>query len=142
MDVSISRFTTEHLPALREIFLSVRQKTFYWFENKRFELNSFDTETEGEFILVAHAGNSVAGFLSVWLADNFIHHLYIKNEYQNLGIGTALLTAIKQKLNSPITLKCLKKNEPAIAFYKKHGFREKECGLSKDGEYILFECVF
>jgi ribosomal protein S18 acetylase RimI-like enzyme len=139
LTLRISEITTEDIPALRSLFLTVRQTTFSWLDTTSYKLTSFDKETEGEFILVAHFDTTVAGFISAWIPDNFIHHLYIKNEFQGIGLGSQLLRAITDKLKFPITLKCLQENKEAISFYKKNGFIQKENGLSDEGIYILFE---
>lgn len=139
MTLRISEITTEDIPALRSLFLTVRRTTFSCLDTTSYELTSFDKETEGEFILVAHIDTTVAGFISVWIPDHFIHHLYIKNEFQGIGLGSQLLRAITDKLKFSIKLKCLQKNKSAIDFYEKNGFIQKETGLSDEGLYILFE---
>jgi ribosomal protein S18 acetylase RimI-like enzyme len=104
-----------------------------------FKLADFDNETKDEFVLVAHQGQHVAGFVSAWMPDHFIHHLYVDTPYQQHGIGTALLNALFLKANASFRLKCLQKNKAAIAFYKKKRFIEKERVTDIAGEYILFE---
>lgn len=128
-----------HIPDLQRIFLEVRQKTFYWLDDaKEYHLTDFERETKGEFVLVAVLNNKVVGFISLWMADNFIHHLYIDENYQQQNIGSILLGEAIKIMNSPIKLKCLAKNENAIKFYKKKGFAAIEKGISNHGEYILF----
>lgn len=85
--------------------------------------SSFDKDTEGEFILVALVDNEIVGFVSVWSRDNFIHHLYVSNHFQNKGIGLRLLNSLIKKAPSELTLKCLVKNKLALNFY-----------LNKDGK--------
>src|SRR3954467_2238281 len=128
-----------HIPDLQRIFLEVRQKTFYWVEDtKDYHLTDFERETEGEFVLVAVLNGKVVGFISLWMADNFIHHLYIDENYQHQNIGTLLLDEALKIMNSPIKLKCLVKNENALKFYEKKGFVAIEKGVSNHGEYILY----
>ena len=128
----------KHIPDLQRIFLEVRQKTFYWLDTQNYNLTDFDSETEGEFILVAVFNDEVVGFISLWLPDNFIHHFYIDEIYQHHKIGTKLLKEAIQIMNTPIKLKCLEKNIIAIDFYKKKGFIPIDKGVSNHGEYILF----
>lgn len=128
-----------HIPDLQRIFLEVRQKTFYWVEDtKDYHLTDFERETEREFVLVAVLNGKVVGFISLWMADNFIHHLYIDENYQHQNIGTLLLDEGIKIMNSPIKLKCLVKNENAVKFYEKKGFVAIEKGVSNHGEYILY----
>lgn len=127
-----------HIADLQRIFLEVRQKTFYWLDTQKYNLTDFDQETEGEFVLVALFNGKVIGFISLWLPGNFIHHFYIEQDYQQQQIGTKLMEEAIQKMNFPITLKCLEKNTKAIDFYKKKGFVAIAKGVSDHGEYFSF----
>lgn len=71
--------------------------------------------------------------------DNFIHHLYVDEKFQNQGIGTQLLNAVLDKFGHQVRLKCEEKNEKAICFYRQKGFLEIGIGQSESGSYILFE---
>ncbi|WP_281232568.1 GNAT family N-acetyltransferase [Flavobacterium gelatinilyticum] len=125
--------------ALRTLFLEERQRTFSWLDTSEFHLEDFDKQTQGEVILIAKINDTIVGFISVWMPNNFIHHLYIDNQYQGQNIGTELLKAVIQITQFPITLKCLQNNKKAVAFYRRKGFIEKSKGESPNGTYILFE---
>ena len=127
------------ITALRELYLKVRQTTFTWADPRKFNILDFDRDTEGETILAAIRNKAIIGFISIWLVDNFIHHLYIDEKYQKIGVGTALLKAALNRTKFPVRLKCLEKNTGAIAFYKKNGFCEKGGGVTEEGPFILFE---
>lgn len=127
------------ISALRELYLKVRQITFTWADPTKFNILDFDRDTEGETILAAIRDKAIMGFISIWMVDNFIHHLYIDEKYQKIGVGTALLKAALAKTKFPVKLKCLEKNSGAIAFYKKSGFYEKGRGVTEEGPFILFE---
>lgn len=128
-----------NIPDLRRIFLEVRQKTFYWLEDAAdYKLSDFDRETDGEFILVAVLDGNAVGFISLWMADQFVHHLYIDEKYQNQNIGSLLLDEAIKIMDFPIKLKCLMRNENAVKFYEKKGFTPLEKGVSTHGEYILY----
>lgn len=127
------------LPHLRELFLNERRRTFTEQDISKFELDDFDKQTQGEYILIALVDNIPVGFISIWMPNNFIHHLYIDVQHQGKNLGTELLKAAIQKTAFPITLKCLVSNKNAIAFYTKKGFLQKSRGNSSNGSYILFE---
>ncbi|KUJ62981.1 hypothetical protein AR687_06195 [Flavobacteriaceae bacterium CRH] len=130
----------DHIADLQRIYLEIRRKTFYWLEDsKDYHLSDFERDTEGEFVLVAVYNDKVAGFISLWMSGNFIHHLYIDEIYQGKNIGTKLLDEAIKIMLSPITLKCLAKNTNAVKFYESKGFSVKEKGTSNHGEYILYE---
>ncbi|KIA98658.1 GCN5 family acetyltransferase [Flavobacterium sp. KMS] len=139
--MEIVEIRKSNLDSLRKIFLEERQTTFSWIDSATFHLYDFDTETEGEYILVAILDDITIGFISIWLPDNFIHHLYVDKKYHGKGIGTQLLKAALRKTNFPVTLKCLENNIQAVNFYKRKGFIEKGKGESKQGTFILFELV-
>lgn len=127
------------LPHLRKLFLNERRRTFADQDISQFKLEDFDKQTQGEYILIAHVDNIPIGFISIWLPNNFIHHLYVDHKHQGQNIGTELLKAAISKTNFPLTLKCVENNSKAIHFYLKKGFVEKSRGNSSNGSYILFE---
>ncbi|WP_406844107.1 GNAT family N-acetyltransferase [Flavobacterium soyae] len=125
--------------ALKILFLKERQRTFSWLDTSEFKLDDFEKHTRGEYILTALINDIPVGFISIWMPNNFIHHLYVDKEYQGQKIGTGLLKAAIQKTKFPLTLKCLENNIKAVEFYNRKGFIEKEKGRSENGTYILFE---
>ncbi|RYU97487.1 GNAT family N-acetyltransferase [Emticicia agri] len=139
LSIDITTLQPYDLPALRELYLKVRQATFTWFDTSHYELSAFDTDTAGEFTLVARIDETAVGFVSAYEPDNFIHHLYVSNEYHGQGIGTMLLNVMLENLQSPVRLKCLQKNEAGVAFYERNGFIQKEKGVSLEGIFIVFE---
>lgn len=127
------------IDALRGLFLRTRLATFSWVDASRFQLCDFEKETEGEYILVALDGDLLVGFVSIWLADNFVHHLYVDEKYQNRSVGSELLRSAIDKVGLPIRLKCEENNAKAVGFYRHKGFVEKGRGQSENGSYILLE---
>ncbi|KQB39589.1 GNAT family N-acetyltransferase [Flavobacterium aquidurense] len=128
-----------HYEALRKLFLKERQNTFSWLDTSKYKLDDFEKHTKGELVLTALDQEIPIGFISIWMPNKFIHHLYLDQKYQNKGIGTQLLKAAIQETGLPITLKCLEDNVKAVEFYEKKGFIAIERGPSENGEYILFE---
>ncbi|MCE7059617.1 GNAT family N-acetyltransferase [Dyadobacter sp. CY343] len=137
--ITISDFEEEEREAVARLYENSYRATFTWFNEEQLGRISFDSDTEGEFILVAKSGEEIVGFASLWVPGHFIHHLYVDAARQHQGIGKALLHKSLQKLSGKATLKCLVKNRPAVDFYlRNEGFRS-QVGDSEDGEYILFE---
>lgn len=135
--VRIRTLADSDLPALRELFLHARRATFTWLDGAAFRLQDFDAQTLGERVLVAETGNgAIAGFLALWEPDQFIHHLYIAADYQRQGIGRALLRAAGWP-ETRLTLKCLRRNEAALAFYTAHHFVDIGQGSDADSDYLL-----
>ncbi len=118
--MEVRRYQPEYSVALQAIYLESRQNTFHWAGANAFKLSDFDLDTEGEQIWMAVSGEKVLGFVSVWEAESFIHHLYICPKTLRFGAGSALLNTCKQHY-SVLTLKCLTANENAIGFYRSQG---------------------
>jgi ribosomal protein S18 acetylase RimI-like enzyme len=129
----------QDIPVLRELFLRVRIASFVWEDPLKFKSSDFDRESSGESVLVAWADGTIVGFVSVWVPDNFVHHLYVEQSYHRRGVGSGLVKAVLDRFGSPIRLKCETSNEKAIQFYRKMGFLEMERGLAESGPFILFE---
>ena len=125
--------------ALRRLFLTARQNTFKWAKVSRFKLTDYDAETKDEKVMAAFYGLRLVGFVSIYMDDNFIHHLYVDEEFQNRGIGTALLNVAASLTGFPLRLKCLEKNTKALAYYQSKGFNETGNGVSDLGVYIDLE---
>ncbi|CAB3968422.1 GNAT family acetyltransferase [Burkholderia cenocepacia] len=127
-------------PALCELFLRSRRETFVWQPAGAFQLADFEAQTEGERLRVAEDDRGrLAGFVSVWEPDHFIHHLHVHRSHHRSGIGRALLRALPGWPATLYRLKCLRANVPALAFYAACGFVEIGAGSSEDGEYLLLE---
>lgn len=109
------------------------------FINTETDLENFLQEINGEKIYVARISNEIVGFLSIWERENFIHHLYITPEYQSQGIGNILLKECVRNYGLPLTLKCMKDNERACAFYARNGWTEKSIVEGPEGVYIEYQ---
>ncbi len=134
----IKKFETSDLPALAEIYLEARKKTFHWMPQESFKLFDFFKDTQGEEIYVIYDRVVAVGFISIWMADNFIHHLYIDSNYQRRGYGKKLLEYGLSKMGRPASLKCVVKNENAVRFYLSQGWKVNETGSDDMGPYHLF----
>jgi ribosomal protein S18 acetylase RimI-like enzyme len=140
MPVAVRHPIGTDLSALRELFVSSRRKAFSWRPPDEFQLADFDVQTQGELLLVAEDGDgSPVGFISVWEPDNFIHHLYVEPAHQRRGTGGALLWALPNWTQTRYRLKCVRRNEAALAFYRALGFVEVGSGTGDDGEYLELE---
>lgn len=136
---TIRQCTEADKPALRELFLRVRQQSFVWVDPASVRLEDFDTATADEEIWVAEVEGAIAGFVSWWPPENFLHNLFIDTSRQRTGAGTALLHKCLERTGRPVRLKTSVQNENAIAFYSKHGFAIIGGGTAEEGEYHLME---
>ena len=100
----------------------------------------FGAVSQGEVVYVAKdVAGEVVGFISVYVPESFIHHLFIAPHAQRQGVGSVLLASLGDWLPSPWRLKCVRANRRALAFYAARGWQGVGSGESPDGEYVLLE---
>lgn len=102
------------------------------------DVEGFSALIEGEGVHVAVSGGTPVGFVSVWPADRFIHHLYVLPRYQGNGVGSALLRTCETTYGLPLSLKCDTCNERAQRFYRNKGWVSVEKGVGPDGPWERF----
>ena len=79
-------------------------------------------------IWVAEIENKIVGFMVVMEEEQELNQLFVDSDYQNQGIGKAMLEKAKAICPQGLTLTTLQSNTKACLFYEKHGF--KPCRLS------------
>lgn len=124
---------------LVEIYLAARRVATFWTDPAGYSIADFQRVTEKELILVAEGASGIAGFSSSWTPQRFLHHLYIDPEHARKGIGGRLLEATVEKIGAPARLKCLSRNQPALDFYLRRGWRVIGTGAADDGEHYEME---
>ncbi|MEZ0390267.1 MAG: GNAT family N-acetyltransferase [Verrucomicrobium sp.] len=130
--------TPEDELALAALLLRCRYATFHWRTPDSFSLTDFAIETAGEKIWVATLeSGELVGFISVWMPEHFIHHLYVEPDRQRLGIGKMLLAAVLQSAPATWSLKCAIKNVPALSFYEGQGWKIVGRGEDIGSDYYL-----
>lgn len=139
--IKIRKASSGDTPQLEQLFLQVRQDTFTWENPNKFKLEDYQKATEGETIFLAEDDKRIIGFISVWEHDSpaFLHHLFVSKSHQRQGIGRLLIQNISSSIPLPYRLKCIVKNENAMAFYLKNGWSIVGNGISEDGDYVLLE---
>lgn len=139
MNIHVRPAQDDDTPAMRTLFLRVRMETPAWRPSEPPRLEDFDAQVEGERLWVAQAEHQLAGFISLWEADSFIHHLFVDQRWSRRGAGRMLLRALPGWPVTRFQLKCLRLNEPALAFYRACGFSEIGSGESMGHAYALLE---
>lgn len=128
----IREMKTVDVLQLRQLFNKVRKECFYW-ETKNYHIMEFDQQTIDESVYVCEKQGRIIGFISVYVPDNFVHHLYVEQSETGQGIGRALLQTVIALRNEPLSLKCVSDNEAALQFYKQLGWEKVR--LANDDEY-------
>lgn len=138
MHVTVRRASAQDWPAMRQIFLLGRQRAFFWLDAAQFRRGDLDAQTRGELLWVAvDAAQHVVGFVSLWEPSCFIHHLYVDPAHCRQGVGLALLEALPGWGRVRYTLKCLRRNTPALAFYAACGFTDAGLGDDPECEHVV-----
>jgi GNAT superfamily N-acetyltransferase len=111
--------------AIAALFAAARRDAMPWLpvlhtpeEDRRF----FAGVLAGAEVLVARRGGEPVGFLA--LHGDEVEHLYVRPDAQRAGIGTRLLEAAQARRPGGLELWAFQRNERALAFYARHGFRE------------------
>lgn len=106
----------------------------YWLENYPTVKENLPT---AEIYAYYHNGK-IVGFLG--LIDTYVAGLFVLSDYRSLGIGGQLLAKIKAK-HSKLTLSVYQKNERAVLFYLKQGFKilKEEKNLETNEVELLME---
>ncbi|MDY6897254.1 MAG: GNAT family N-acetyltransferase [Cyanobacteriota bacterium] len=81
-------------------------------------------------IWVAEVESYIVGFMVVMEEEKEVNQLFVDPDYQNQGIGKALLEKAKSICPQGLTLTTLQSNTKACLFYEKHDF--KPIKLSKN----------
>jgi ribosomal protein S18 acetylase RimI-like enzyme len=100
------------------------------------------TETADETLFVAVKCGAVVGFVSIYLPQSFVHHLFIDPSQSGRGIGTKLLAHAVAVAGGSATLKCQTGNERALAFYRRLGWVEVAAGTGEFGPWVAMRSPF
>jgi ribosomal protein S18 acetylase RimI-like enzyme len=106
-----------------------RTKGHFFYEDQDYLREHILKENQ---VFVVEADHKPVAFMA--MRDEFIDHLYVHPEYQNRGIGKALLDHARQRSPEHVWLYTLQINTNARAFYEKNGFRAEKFGMSPPPE--------
>src|SRR5262245_55874809 len=101
----------------------------------------FARQTAGEELWTASdaPGGGIAGFVSIWRADAFVHHLIVAPAHQGRGAGGVLLAFAIDTLGGRAGLKCSDFNGGARRFYERMGGRATQAGTDAFGPWTRLE---
>ena len=110
---------------LENLFLSLEWLSGKYPERLSKAINNSDS------VFSAWDGEKLVGLVNV-LDDGeltaYIHYLLVDQKYQGKGIGSKLLSMVKEKYKSYLYIVLISETEETIKFYKKNGFQtNKNC---------------
>jgi GNAT superfamily N-acetyltransferase len=113
----------DELEEAAALYEKVATDAFTWRHKGFFKAADFLRWAKSEEVYVALVGEHIAGTLSFYRPENFIHSLFVEEEAQGLGIGQSLIKHVRGLADGPLSLKVDISNERAINFYERHGWR-------------------
>jgi GNAT superfamily N-acetyltransferase len=126
-------------PAVEDIYRRVIGVSEWFPKDERQKLD-LKQSTEGEKIYVAvDEHETILGFISIWEAGSFIHHLYVQTESQRQNVGANLLESLDCWLPKTWQLKCIMANEGALRFYLGQGFVSISANYDEAPPYVLLQ---
>ena len=106
-----------------------RAKGHFFYEDQNYFREHVLKENK---VFVVESDERPVAFMAI--RDDFIDHLYVHPDYQQRGIGKALLNFAHQLSPEHIWLYTLQINTSARAFYEKNGFVAEKFGISPPPE--------
>jgi len=131
--------TSDDETALSRIYNEVRRAQFPWIDPASITPQDFLRDTQDEEVYLEQRGADILGFITIWVPDSFVHHLFVGLEHQGQGTGSRLLEFAQKRYAWPLHLKCVETNERALAFYRQRGGEVLDRGISHEGKYLLIE---
>jgi ribosomal protein S18 acetylase RimI-like enzyme len=105
-------------------------------------ITGFQELIAGEEIHVATSAqeseHTILGFVSVWVPQKFIHHLYISPEHQKKGVAQALIQQCICSYGLPLSLKSDLANQEACRFYEHNHWVAESTHESPSGPYHYY----
>jgi len=138
-EFEITEYRAEDFEAIAGLFRSVYAKTYPHFDPKFFEAERFrailrEHTLPDSQIWTAKTRSKIIGFVA--LARNFIDQLYVRDDFQNKGLGGFWVERAKLIYPDFLELYTFASNEKAISFYERHGYKITERGIAPDEKML------
>ena len=133
--VSIRSYAPADAPTCADIF-DRAWHSGHPYAPREIDVATLGAETRDETVLIAELEGRVVGFVSVYLPESFVHHLYVDPARQGRGIGPLLLERAVALAGGRASLKCQTGNARALAFYRRLGWIEVTAGTSEFGPWV------
>jgi ribosomal protein S18 acetylase RimI-like enzyme len=134
MGVEICRLGTEQLQAAVDVWVRARWDAQPWLEKRMGYTDEQNLAFFRDVVCAEHEvwtamnGKRLLGLLA--LADGEIDQLHVAPEFQDQGVGSALLAKARDLSPERLGLFTHQRNERARRFYEKRGFVAVRFGMS------------
>ena len=134
----IRAYRPEDFDSVTILWRIAREKSLPDFQRAKGHFFHEDQEYFHDHILkqnqlwVVEIDHAPVAFMAI--RDQFIDQLYVHPDYQNRGIGKALLDHARKLSPDHVWLYTLQINRNACAFYEKNGFVAEKFGISPPPE--------
>jgi GNAT superfamily N-acetyltransferase len=120
------------------IYQAAARIGFPWLPSASFVAEDIHAALLEEELWVAEDRSGIAGFVSIYLPERFVHNLYVDPARHRQGIGQALLGRALLRCGGHAELKCQEANRRAAQFYWNLGWRPVDWGWSDAGAWIRY----
>jgi ribosomal protein S18 acetylase RimI-like enzyme len=134
--MAIRRAELPDLSACARLYVEVCDADFHWRPAGFFRAQEFLGYAEHEELWVAEPDGAIAGFLSYFAPEHFLHSLYVRRDARGQGIGAALIAHARAHYGVPHSLKVDVPNEAARRFYERLGYAEIRSGATDGVDWI------
>lgn len=132
----IRRAELPDLGACARLYVEIAEADFHWRPAGFFRAQDFLGYAEHEELWVAEPGGAIAGFLSYFAPEHFLHSLYVRRGARGQGIGAALIAHARAHYGAPHSLKVDVPNDDARRFYERLGYAEIGTGATEGVGWI------
>lgn len=135
--IRVRAFIESDREVVSKIFVDSRKFGFPFLDSSTFLEVDFESDTEGETLLVAELDDRIIGFASFLAEKSFLHNFYLNPSETGKGFGRAFFLEVAEWMGGSLTLKCLIENSRALTFYKRLGMTVVGEGETDSGKHYL-----
>ncbi len=123
-------FVLEHIEEFVNIWLETNIQAHHFIAEQYWKSHmEFVKQALPNAMIFCYGQQHIKGFLGI--SNGFIQGLFVKKEFQHMGIGKALIEEAKQYFDT-LSLCVYAKNSNAVAFYKNIGFVIQKQSIEKE----------
>ena len=132
----IRRAVPDEIEVCARLYVDIGEAEFHWRPAGFFQVAEFLGYAEAEELWVAETDGAIAGFLSYFAPEHFLHSLYIRRGARGQGVGAALIAHVRAHYGALHSLKVEVPNEGARRFYERLGYAEIGSGATEGVGWI------